>query len=214
MSGSHALGTLLEQFLHLDTKVVGVWGFSEDNWKRPKGEIDGIFHVIHDAVITNLPKFHKNKVKFLVLGKRDQMKKEFPYVVKAIEKAERETARYTKKCLALFLDYGERYQLEEFAKARAKNHKGTTYELLVKINRGLPLFEMVVRTSGEQRLSGFGPLASLAEFVVINKNLPEVGYRDIVGALREFSSRKRRFGGRPDTKQLNSSSVFSLATTS
>jgi undecaprenyl diphosphate synthase len=117
-------------------------------------------------------------------------------LLKTIEEAESKTVLNSRKTLALFLDYGERFMLEEFAKARMMEPTLETYELLSKINNGLPLFDMVLRTSGEQRMSGFGPLATLAEFVSIKKNLPEIEDEDIINALKEFSSRQRRFGGR------------------
>lgn len=200
--GAGAVANILEELVQIKTKFIGIWGFSEDNWKRPQDEINHIFKVIHMMVETNLPKFQKNDVKFLVLGKRERLGKEFPHVLRAIEKAEIATAKNTKKVMALFVDYGERYQLEEFAKARVKDKKSTTYELLSKINKHLPLFELVIRTSGEQRLSGFGPLASIAEFVPIKKNLPDLKPMDIINVLQVFSSRKRRFGGRDDVKKM------------
>lgn len=215
--GSNTMKKLLEEFMNLSTQVVGIWGFSEDNWKRPQSEIDHIFAVIQHMTATSLEKCQKNNVRFLVLGKRDRIRKEFPGVLKTIEYVEKKTKRNTKKVLALFLDYGERFVLEEFAKKRLKDKKTPTYKLLSKINKGLPLFEMVVRTSGEHRLSGFGPLASLAEFVSINKNLPEMTGLDLFNALKEFSNRQRRFGGRvniatvPATSQNSETSVFSLA---
>lgn len=196
--GAVTMNRLLEEFLGLKTKVIGIWGFSEDNWKRPAQETHHIFSVINNMILGNLPKFKKNNFKFLCLGNRERIKAEYPYVYKAIEKAERETRLNTKKFVALFLDYGERFVLEEFSKERAKDSKTPTYALLSKVNKGLPLFEMVVRTSGERRLSGFGPLASLAEFISVKKNLPEMTARDLINVLKEFSSRQRRFGGRPE----------------
>jgi len=124
------------------------------------------------------------------------MEKEYPNLYKTILYATGKTALNTGKKLVLFVDYGERFQLEEFAKARSKDNSSATYELLSKTNKGLPLFDMVLRTSGELRLSGFGPLAEMAEFVSVKKNLPDLEDKDIIGALKEYSGRQRRFGGR------------------
>ena len=152
--------------------------------------------VIEATIRQNLEKLKKNNVRFIVLGKKERVAKEFPKLWKTLEETIKQTLRNNGKTLVLFLDYGERFQLEEFAKAREIDKSSKTHELLSKINKGVPLFDMVLRTSGEQRLSGFGPLASLAEFVSVKKNLPELEDIDIINALREFSSRQRRLGGR------------------
>lgn len=195
--GAKSFAGVIEQFLKTKIKVLGAWGFSEDNWKRPQEEIDKIMVVIENVISENLPKMKENNVKFLVLGREDKIKSLYPSLFKVIENAQKETAENTGKIIALFVDYGERFQLEEFAKARAQNPDAGTYELLSKINKNLPLFDMVLRTSGELRLSGFGPLTSLAEFVSVEKNLPDLAVVDFANALVEYSRRERRLGGRP-----------------
>jgi len=194
--GGKSMMQILEHFIKLNIDVLGIWGFSEDNWKRKKQEIDKIMEVMESTIKTNLAKLLEQDIKFFVLGKKEKIEKEYPGLYKTILDATAKTALNTGKKLVLFVDYGERFQLEEFAKARNKDNSSTTYELLSKINKGLPLFDMVLRTSGELRLSGFGPLAEMAEFVSVKKNLPDLEDRDIIGALKEFSGRQRRFGGR------------------
>lgn len=195
-AGGDAMTRLLEAFIGLNTKIVGVWGFSEDNWKRDKFEVDNIMRVVKETTEINLNKMQKHGIKFLVLGSKAKIKKTYPEVFKTLEKAQKLTSKNNNKIFAVFLDYGERFQLEEFAKEREKDKISTTYELLAKINKGLPLFDMILRTSGEQRVSGFGPLGELAEFVSVKKNLPDLEMQDIALALKEYSGRQRRFGGR------------------
>lgn len=195
-AGGKAIGELLEHFLNLNTKIIGIWGFSEDNWKRDREEIDNIMSVISHTVETNLDKLKKNKVKFLFLGNTENIGSNYPEVLSLLEQAERETSDNGDKILALFLDYGVRFQLEEFAKERAKNPTISTTDILSKVNKDLPLFDMVLRTSGEQRLSGFGPLAEMAEYVSVKKNLPDMKDEDLGKALIEYTKRDRRFGGR------------------
>jgi len=194
--GGKTMSKVLDDFMLVDIKTLGVWGFSEDNWKRPFEETEEIMLVIEEVIKQNLEKLIKNNIKFMVLGNREKIKSEFPSLTETIIDAENKTSQNTGKILALFIDYGEKYQLEEFAKARTQDKSLKTYDLLTKINYGLPLFDMVLRTSGEHRLSGFGPLATLAEFVSVKKNLPDLTDKDIIGALKEFSGRQRRFGGR------------------
>ncbi len=194
-AGGDTIVNMLRAFKDIDIKVIGLWAFSEDNWKREKNEIDNIMAVVKDVTLRSLKDLKKNEIKFLVLGKKEKIKIEYPEVFAVLENAQKETVNNKRKTFAVFLDYGERYQLEEFAKQRDKNKKLPTYEVLSKINSGLPLFDMIFRTSGEQRTSGFGPLATLAEFVSVKKNLPDITSADIVSALTEYSTRQRRLGG-------------------
>jgi undecaprenyl diphosphate synthase len=194
-AGGDTVVKMLNVFKDLNVKVIGLWAFGEDNWKREKHEIDNIMEVVKNIVGNNLKAMNEFGIKFVVIGKKERIKKEYPVLFKVLENAVRETAQNSQKTFALFLDYGERFQLEEFAKARVKDQSSTSYELLSMINKGLLLFDMVLRTSGELRLSGFGPLASIAEFVSVKKNLPEVGTKDIILAFKEYSGRKRRLGG-------------------
>ncbi len=195
-NGGVTVARILKHFVDVDINVLGVWGFSEDNWKREKSEIGNIIDVIENTAKENLDFMVKNNIRFLLLGSRDRLRVEYPNFIKTIEETENKTASDNGKTLAIFVDYGEKYQLEQYAKAREVDKTSTTYELLSKINAGLPLFDMVLRTSGEHRMSGFGPLGSLAEFVSIKKNLPDLTDNDILQALKEFSGRQRRFGGR------------------
>lgn len=195
-AGGKTMSQILDHFMKTKIKYLGVWGFSEDNWKRDEEEVNKIMDVVENVITQNLEKMVNNNIKFLVLGRREKIKAMYPHLIQVIEDAEEKTSKNSDKILGLFLDYGERFQLEEFAKARNIDKTSSTYDLLQEINKGIPLFDMVLRTSGEHRLSGFGPLASLAEFVPVKKNLPDLDDREILLALKEFSGRQRRLGGR------------------
>lgn len=196
-AGGKTFSEILKHFVRVNIDVLGAWGFSEDNWKRAPEEIARIMEVIDNVAQSNLDFMMENNIKFMVLGRRERVEKEFPHLYKTIDEVTEKTSKNTAKTIVIFIDYGERFQLEEFAKAREAYPLLSTYELLSKINGGLPMFDMVLRTSGELRLSGFGPMASLAEFVSVKRNLPDLTDTDIVKALGEYSSRQRRFGARP-----------------
>lgn len=195
-AGGKTFSEILKHFVRVNINVLGAWGFSEDNWKRSKEETEKIMEVIEKTARENLDFMLENNIKFMVLGREERLKKEYPKLFATIEEVTEKTSHNTGKILAIFIDYGERFQLEEFAKARTEYPDLSTYELLSKINNGLPMFDMVLRTSGELRLSGFGPLADLAEFVSVKKNLPDMTDLDLIKALREYSGRQRRFGAR------------------
>lgn len=199
--GGANLANIIFNFLKLDISVLGIWMFSEDNWKRPKEEVDNLMKIVEQILEDNLPKMIENKIKFTVVGNFSKLQTQYPFLYDAFLNAQQKTSDFSGKTIAIFFDYGERFQLEEFAKAREKDADISTYELLSKINKGLPMFDMVLRTSGEMRMSGFGPLASLAEFVPVEKNLPELTGADFANALIEYSKRERRLGGRPQQKE-------------
>jgi undecaprenyl diphosphate synthase len=193
-AGGDTVVKMLTVFKDLNVKVIGLWAFGEDNWKREKQEIDNLMQVYKNITEKSLETMKKWGIKFVVVGKPERIKKEYPDLFKVLENAQVETARNDSKIFAVFLDYGERWQLEEFAKARIEDQASDSYQILSNINAGLPLFDMVLRTSGELRFSGFGPMASVAELVAVKKNLPEVSTADIVLAFKEYSGRKRRLG--------------------
>jgi undecaprenyl diphosphate synthase len=193
-AGGDTIVSMLTAFKDLNIKVIGLWAFSEDNWKREKHEIDNVMEVVKNVTEKSLPTMKKWGIKFVVVGKTERIKTEYPELFATLDNAQKETAHQDSKIFAVFLDYGERWQLEEFAKARIEDSTSDSYELLSKINAGLPLFDMVLRTSGELRFSGFGPMVSVAELVAVKNNLPEVSIPDIVLAFKEYSGRKRRLG--------------------
>lgn len=193
-AGGDTVVKMLTVFKDLNVKVIGLWAFSEDNWKREKHEIDNLMTVYKNITEKSLETMKKWGIKFVVVGKQERIKKEYPELFATLENAQAETVHNSKKTFAVFLDYGERWQLEEFAKARIEDSTSDSYALLSKINAGLPLFDMVLRTSGELRFSGFGPMVSVAELVTVKKNLPEVSIPDIILAFKEYSGRKRRLG--------------------
>lgn len=195
-AGGKTISEVLLHFMNVNIKYLGIWGFSEDNWKRSKKEIDKIMEVMEEVIKQNLKIINDNGIKFVVLGEIDKIRDNYPSLYKVIENAQKLTITNTNKALILFVSYGERYQLEEFAKFRQIDKTISAYDIISKINAGIPLFDMVLRTSGEMRLSGFGPLASLAEFISVKKNLPDLTDMDILKALKEYSGRQRRFGGR------------------
>src|ERR1700704_3327943 len=78
---------ILDHFMRVGIHVLGVWGFSEDNWKRPKDEIDKIMEVIEDVITQNLEKLIKNNIKFITLGRVDRIGKEYPSLSAAIANA-------------------------------------------------------------------------------------------------------------------------------
>ena len=109
-AGGETVVKMLNAFKDLNIKVIGLWGFGEDNWKREKYEIDNIMDVVKDVTSQNLDAMKKYGIKFIFVGKKDRIKAEYPELFSVLENAEKETAHNSQKTFAIFLDYGERWQ--------------------------------------------------------------------------------------------------------
>ena len=82
VQGGSTMSKILDDFMQIDIKVLGIWGFSEDNWKRPTEEIEKIMEVIEGEIKSNLEKLIKNNIKFMVVGKRERIKNEYNSLTK------------------------------------------------------------------------------------------------------------------------------------
>ena len=85
LAGGKTISQVLDHFMQIDIEVLGIWGFSEDNWKRPQEEIEKVMEVIEIVIKENKEKMIKNNIKFVVLGKEEKIRKEFPILHHTLE---------------------------------------------------------------------------------------------------------------------------------
>ena len=199
--GGYALKKALELFVELPIKTLLVWGFSNDNWKRPQEEIDGIMRVMDAMLLDNVGFLKKHQVRLIRMGREDAIKTQYPDLWTTMTLLEETTNYYPRKILGLLVDFSGRDQeLRMIEKARQLPHIPLTPELIDFLRDGHGLIkpaDLVIRTSGEQRTSDIGWLGRNAEFCAIDALLPYVVEQDFVKALVDYSKRERRFGGRP-----------------
>ncbi len=177
--------------------VATFWAFSTENWKRPKREIIALMKLLKHALRTELQRFMERGVRFNALGRIAA----FPFDVrKEIKHAIEATKANTKSVLNIGLNYGGREEIVDAIKAIVKSGFSPDKITAQVVNRflyapDLPDPDLIIRTSGEQRSSGFmlwqGPYA---EWVYSNKLWPEFSGADLDTALTEFSERQRNFG--------------------
>ncbi len=178
-------------------EYLSAYVFSNENWSRTEEEVGYLMKLVIKAVEKYLDEFNKAGVRIVILGRRDGLSKD---VLKAIAGAEEKTASNTKGTLALCFNYGGQ---EEIVDAfRQLNRQGVSADDITadRISGALyepsiPPVDLIVRTSGEERLSGFMLWRSMyAELYFVDKFWPDFSVADLDEALAEYDNRQRRFG--------------------
>lgn len=175
-------------------EVVTVWAFSTENWKREASEVTDLMNLVGRALSQIHEDAKKEKARVVHIGRRDRMDAK---LIALLEKVEEETKMYTGFCLCLAIDYGGEDEIERagvLLKDSLDKDK-TMQDFLDTTRASIPPLDLVIRTGGEKRTSGFMPLQSTyAEWIFEEKLLPDFDTEACKGAFSEFASRVRRFG--------------------
>ncbi len=175
-------------------KYITFYVFSTENWGRSKDEVSYILKLAETRILKYAEKLKKNNCRMLILGSKDRISPKF---MNTIEQAEKLTADCTGITVCFCFNYGGEQEIADAAAIASKVEGEITPETIRKhlYHPEVPNIDMVVRTSGEERISGFMLWrASYAEFYFIKKYFPEMGTDDIKEILKEYEKRNRRFG--------------------
>jgi len=178
-------------------KILTVYAFSTENWNRSKYEVGYLMKLLKKALINDLPEFNKMGLQLRIIGRRERLPKDLQA---AIKKAMELTRNNNKGILNIAINYGGRAEIADAVKKIIEKRIPISKidENLVADNlytAGLPDPDMIVRTSGEQRLSGFLLWqASYSELYFIKKHWPAFSKNDLDDIIAEFDKRQRRFG--------------------
>lgn len=177
-----------------EIKYITFYVFSTENWGRSAEEVGYIMKLAETRILKYAEKLASKNARLLILGSYEHIG---PKLASALEKAEDITKGCTGITVCFCFNYGGEQEIVDAANLAQKNGEKITKESI----RGhlyhpeVPDIDMVVRTSGEERISGFMLWrASYAEFLFMKKYFPEMGSNDITNILAEFESRTRRFG--------------------
>lgn len=189
-----------------DRKIneISFWAFSTENWKRSQEEISYLFNFFMDFLVNDISEFIDDKAKLRIIGRRHDLS---PKLVKAIEKAEQATAEFEGKVVNIFFNYGGRVELENAIKNIVDSGISSNEITSEIIQENLWSSEisnpdLIIRTSGEQRLSGFIPWQSgYSELYFSELYWPELNKEELDKAIAWFSTRSRRFGGDDSSTQ-------------
>lgn len=206
-AGVQSARTIIETCVGLGIPALTLYAFSMENWRRPKAEIDFLMHLLREYLRKELPLIQRNNIRLLVIGRHDQLPRE---VRADIDRAMEQTAGNTGMKLAVALNYGGRAEIVDAFNqildrvrhnglANARVDEKMISEHLYTAE--LPDPDLLIRTSGEMRVSNFLLWQiAYAEIYVTETLWPDFSRAQLYEALLEYQKRERRYGGLAETR--------------
>jgi len=201
LEGIKRVKEIVRQAASLGVGVLTLFAFSSENWNRPKREVDMLMRSLCKFLDSEIEELGRNNVCFRVIGRDDPLPE---YVRAKLREAKARTSANTGLVLVLALNYGARQEIVDAAKnfAREVLQERVKIDSLKDVNfqdylytAGLPDPDLLIRTSGEMRISNFLLWQiSYAELIFSPKYWPDFKKEDLAKAIEEFHRRERRFG--------------------
>lgn len=202
--GLTALQEVLEVCHEIGITNLTIYAFSHENWNRPRSEINLLMVLLEEYLQRERHVFQEKKVRFLPIGRLDRLP---PSVQMLVQEVAEETQHFTHRTLTVALSYGGRSEIIDAVRKLVRDIQlGTvTYNQIDEhlfeqylSTAGLPDPDLLIRTSGETRISNFLPWQTVYTELYFTKTLwPDFRRREILLALLDFQKRERRFGGVP-----------------
>ena len=200
--GVEAVRNTVRVATELGIGILTIFSFSSENWSRPRSEILDLMALLRRFIRNDLADLHRNNVRVRVIGERESLE---PDIARLLEEAESITRANTGLVLVVAFNYGARQEiaravrrLAEDVEAGRLRPEAITEDLLASRldTSDLPDPDLVIRTSGEQRLSNFLLWqAAYSELVFVPVFWPDFDRATLEGAIAEYRTRERRFGG-------------------
>lgn len=189
-NGVESVRAVLETSAELGIEYVSLFAFSEENWARPDSEVSGLMSLFIKSIKDEKETFLRNGIHFRVLGNRARLS---PELNAAIDDLDAVTAGGTRMTVIIFVSYSGKWDISQAARRMALEGGENIEDYLV--TAGIPDPDLLIRTSGEQRISNF-MLWQLAytELVFTDTLWPDFRREQYLATLREYSLRDRRFG--------------------
>ena len=199
--GAEAVRAVVGGALDLSIAYLTLYGFSSENWKRPPAEVDDLMGLLRLYLQSEIAEFSKKGIRLRVIGQRGRFARD---IVSLIEEAEARTRDNAALNLTVALSYGGRGEIaaaarriaEEVAAGRLRPEEVDEGSFASHLaTAGIPDPDLVIRTSGEKRLSNFLLWqTAYAELVFTERLWPDFAKRDLEDAIREFHQRERCYG--------------------
>ncbi len=200
--GAESVRSILDNCARLDIKAVTLYAFSTENWKRPETEVSGLMELLKYHINKDIEEVNENKIRFRAIGNVAGLAED---VREEIKNAEEKTANNTGTKLNVALNYGGRAEIVEACRkafVEIEESGGSVNDFGEEdiernlYTHGLPEVDLMIRTSGEMRISNF-LLWQIAysEIIVTETLFPDFRRKEIFEAILEFQNRDRRFGG-------------------
>lgn len=199
--GVESVRACTEAAVEAGVKYLSLFAFSEENWGRPESEVDALMKLMFKSMMEEFATFMKNGVRFVVLGNRARLSDSLN---SAIDEMMEKTSSNEALTLILFLSYSGKWDILQAAKAMARRYAscpeciddaGMDEIECGLVTAGIPDPDLIVRTSGEQRLSNYLLWQSAySEFIFSPVLWPDFRREQFFDALEEYAKRDRRYG--------------------
>ena len=199
--GVEKVRRILTASFELGVKFLTAYAFSVENWNRPQGEVGMLMSLLGQFLKRQVGELHRNRVRLRVIGRIDELPK---FVQGLLRETIEGTAHYQDRTFVLALNYGSRTEIVDAVKAYARALRAGRVdpetlewnELRRYLYTGdIPDPDLIIRTSGESRLSNFLLLqGAYSEFYLSPKLWPDFGPEDLKDVIENFRQRERRFG--------------------
>ncbi|MGE0652025.1 MAG: isoprenyl transferase [Alphaproteobacteria bacterium] len=199
--GAEAVRRAVEASIELGIGHLTLFGFSSENWKRPESEIRDLMSLLERYLRSEIAELHKNNIRLRIIGDRTVFA---PDLAKLMSEGEALTRSNNRLNLTIALNYGGRADIVRAARRAAEEVRlgrldpsDITEDRFAGwlLSEGLPDPDLMIRTSGEQRISNFLLWqCAYTEFVFLDILWPDFSKRDLESAITEFGRRERRYG--------------------
>lgn len=205
--GAEAVRRCITGTMELGIPFLTLFGFSSENWRRPVSEVTDLMGLLRRYLQSELAEIHKNGIRLRVIGDRTRLPDD---IARLIEDAESRTRDNQRLNLTIALSYGGRQEIAEAARRLAlavRNGDLQPDEIDEDLfsqgllTAGIPDPDLLIRTSGEQRLSNFLLWqAAYSELIFVDKLWPDFDESDLLAAVEEFRRRDRRYGAAAESQ--------------
>jgi len=202
--GVESVRACVEAAVETGVKYLSIYAFSEENWNRPQAEVDALMELMVKAMAAEMDKLDRNGVRFMVIGNRERLSSKLNEV---IDSCMAQTAGNDTLTLIVFLSYSGKWDILQAAKKmmlEAKEHPERAEEIMnmdvdgfdrYLATAGIPDPDLIVRTSGESRLSNYLLWqGAYSEFLFVDTLWPDFRKEEFRAALQTYAKRDRRYG--------------------
>lgn len=200
--GVEAARRSVEAARDLGISCLTLYSFSTENWRRPAGEVRDLMGLLKQFIVDDLPRLKKENVRVRIIGDRENLTSDIKALIRRAEGETRENTAFT---LQIAFNYGGRDEIARAARAAAKSVQSgaiaindiTETQLSAYLDASdVPDPDLVIRTSGEKRISNFLIWqAAYAEYVFLDVLWPDFSAEILKQAIDEYYGRERRYGG-------------------
>ena len=202
--GVESVRACVEAAVETGVKYLSIYAFSEENWNRPQAEVDALMELMVKAMAAEMEKLHRNGVRFMVIGNRDRLA---PQLNEVVDSCMKMTEGNTTLTLIVLLSYSGKWDILQAVKkvaAKAASSPEALKDVLAMnvedfdpylATAGIPDPDLIVRTSGEHRLSNYLLWQGAYSECLFGDTLwPDFRKAEFRAALEEFAKRDRRYG--------------------